>query len=60
MGNKHIAPEWASSRRGRGSREAMADDAHGVDVHKKFTKVWFDKKRKKWEVMWNFIKIPPQ
>jgi len=43
---------------GRG-REAMANDAHGVDVHRN-CKVWLDKKGGEREVMWIFGESPPQ
>ncbi len=42
-----------------GGREAMADDAHGVDDGKKHEAPVCQKKGQKREVTWNFGKSPP-
>jgi hypothetical protein len=41
-----------------GGREAMADDAHGVNVQK-IAKLWLTKKRGERGVTWNFGESPP-
>jgi hypothetical protein len=57
---------WASSVLPRarllavgGGREAMANDAHGVDVRKNREAPVCQKKSKKREVTWNFGESPP-
>ena len=42
-----------------GGREAIANDAHGVDVRKNREALVCQKKGKKREVMWNFGESPP-